>query len=58
MTMGHRDTDWEPTCVEGYNGYMIWDHDLGPHQINDGEIDGDIEFDRDEDGDLVFDDEQ
>jgi hypothetical protein len=56
--MGHRDTDWRPTCVEGYNGYMIWDHDVGPHQLNDGEVDGDIEFERDEDGNFVFEDDE
>lgn len=54
--MGRRETSWRPTCVEGYNGYMIWDHDFGPHQISDGEVDGDIEFERDEEGNLVFED--
>jgi hypothetical protein len=56
--MGHRDTDWRPTCVESYNGYMIWDHDVGPHQLNDGEVDGNIEFERDEDGNFVFEDDE
>lgn len=27
-----------------YNGYPVWDHDHGPHEINDGEVDGEIDF--------------
>ena len=59
--MTHKDTGWRPDAgVESYKGYEIWEYESGPHEINDGTVDGDIEFaqelkdrvlGRDEDGD-------
>jgi hypothetical protein len=27
-----------------YGGHEVWDHGIGPHEINDAEVDGKIEF--------------
>lgn len=43
--MSHKDTGWRPHLgMETYKGHEMWDHDIGPHQINDGEVDGEIEL--------------
>lgn len=40
----HR-TDWRPDPdLDSKHGREVWTH-IGPHEINDGEVDGDIEFD-------------
>ncbi|QSW99292.1 hypothetical protein [Haloterrigena alkaliphila] len=37
-------TDWRPKpTLARKRGREVWDHE-GPHRINDGEIDGEIEF--------------
>jgi hypothetical protein len=44
--MGHKDTGWRPRGgVESYRGYDLWEYEIGPHEVNDGEVDGDISFD-------------
>lgn len=43
--MAHQDSGWRPhLATETYNGYEVWDHGIGPHELNDGEVDGEIEF--------------
>lgn len=43
--MTHHDSGWRPTpAMETYDGFDVWDHNVGPHEINDGEVDGDIQF--------------
>ena len=39
----HKETDWEKAPDDRKRGHKIWDH-RGAHEINDGEVDGDIEF--------------
>ena len=37
-------TDWRPEpTLECKCGKEVWDHEA-PHRINDGEVDGEIEF--------------
>ncbi|SEO67871.1 hypothetical protein SAMN04487948_104134 [Halogranum amylolyticum] len=43
--MGHEDTGWRPKGVEPYKGHDIWEYKIGPHEVNEGEVDGDISFD-------------
>ena len=43
--MVNRDTGWRPKgAMEAYGGYEVWEYNVGPHQKNDGEVDGDIDF--------------
>ena len=43
--MTHKDGGWRPNLgMESYGGHDVWDHGIGPHEINDGEVDGKIEF--------------
>ena len=43
--MTHQDRGWRPDLgLEEYGGNELWDHGIGPHEINAGEVDGDIEF--------------
>lgn len=30
--------------MEAYGGYEVWEYNVGPHQKNEGEVDGDIDF--------------
>ncbi|MFB6302828.1 MAG: hypothetical protein ABEH78_08215 [Haloferacaceae archaeon] len=44
--MAHYDGGWRPRgATETYNGFEVWDHGIGPHELNHGEVDGDISFD-------------
>lgn len=49
--MGHDDkkrTNWRPhPAIEEIDGHEIWSH-TGPHEINDGEVDGEVSIDYDE----------
>ena len=46
LSMTHRDSGWRPKgATEKYNGFEVWDHGIWPNEINDGEVDGEIEFD-------------
>lgn len=43
--MTHEDSGWRPTAgMEGYGGHELWAYTVGPHQINEGEVDGDIDL--------------
>lgn len=38
------DSDWRPSPgLDSKHGREVWDH-RGPHQLNDAEVDGDIDF--------------
>lgn len=44
--MAHYDTGWRPKgATHNYNGYEVWDHGIGPHEVNQGQVDGEILFD-------------
>lgn len=44
--MSHEETGWRPKgAVEKYNGFEVYDHGIWPHEVNQGEVDGDISFD-------------
>ncbi|MFB6161204.1 MAG: hypothetical protein ABEJ61_08520 [Haloferacaceae archaeon] len=44
--MSHEDSGWRPKgAMEEFDGYEVWDHGIGAHQVNAGEVDGEIEFD-------------
>lgn len=30
--------------MDAYAGYEVWEYNLGPHQRNEGEVDGDVTF--------------
>lgn len=43
--MTHKDSGWRPHLgLQPYKGLELWDHDIGPHEINVGEVDGEITF--------------
>lgn len=43
--MTHKDGGWRPDLgLETFGGSELWDHGIGPHEINAGEVDGKIEF--------------
>lgn len=47
--MSHDDSGWRPKGgLESYKGYEVWEYEIGPHEVNPGETDGDIAFDDDE----------
>ena len=37
--------------MDAFGGYEIWEYERGPHQINEGEIDGEIDFQASDDAD-------
>lgn len=44
--MAHKDTGWRPDgSMDAYGGYEVWEYNIGPHEMNDGVVDGDIDFD-------------
>lgn len=44
--MVNRDSGWRPKgAMDAFGGYEIWEYNVGPHEINDGEVDGEIDFD-------------
>lgn len=44
--MAHQDSGWRPEpALETYNGFEVWDQGIGPHEFNEGEVDGEIAFD-------------
>lgn len=54
--MVNRDSGWRPKgMMDAYAGYgEMWEYNVGPHQINEGEKDGVIDFGADvEDGDFA-----
>lgn len=47
--MSHKDSGWRPKgAMESYKGMEVFDHGVGPHEVNEGEVDGDISFDLDD----------
>lgn len=43
--MTHKDGGWRPDVgMESFGGLELWDHGIGPHEINAAEVDGKIEF--------------
>ncbi|MFB6195994.1 MAG: hypothetical protein ABEI80_07460 [Haloplanus sp.] len=41
--MARKDMDWRPEgAVETYKGMEVWEYNIGPHERNLGEVDGDI----------------
>ncbi|WP_435178437.1 hypothetical protein [Halorussus sp. AFM4] len=43
--MAHRDVGWRPDLgLEEYGGHELWDHGIGPHEVNAAEVDGEIQF--------------
>jgi hypothetical protein len=41
--MTKRDLDWRPKgAAETYRGKEVWEYNVGPHELNEGETDGDI----------------
>ncbi|WP_199174957.1 hypothetical protein [Halegenticoccus soli] len=43
--MSHKDSGWKPKCgLESYRGHDVWEYECGPHEVNQGEVDGVIEF--------------
>jgi len=49
--MAHKDSGWRPEgAMDAFGDYEVWEYNLGPHQINEGEVDGEIDFGKYEDG--------
>jgi len=41
--MTKKDLDWRPKgASESYRGREVWEYNIAPHELNEGEIDGDI----------------
>jgi hypothetical protein len=41
--MTKKDLDWRPKTGSGtYRGKELWEYNIAPHELNEGEIDGDI----------------
>lgn len=41
--MTKRDLDWRPKGAgDTYRGREVWEYNIAPHELNEGEIDGDI----------------
>lgn len=42
--MTHKDSGWRPhLAMHTYEGLEVWDHNVGPHQINNGEVESEAE---------------
>lgn len=54
--MAHKDSGWRPDgAMDAFSYYEVWEYNLGPHEINEGEVDGKIDFDeyQDEEGEFA-----
>ncbi|AXG07728.1 hypothetical protein DU500_15550 [Haloplanus rubicundus] len=41
--MTKRDLGWRPDgAADTYRGHEVWEYNIAPHEINEGETDGDI----------------
>lgn len=41
--MANQDTGWRPKgAMDAYKGYEVWEYNIGPHESNEGEVDGDV----------------
>lgn len=53
--MVNRDSGWRPDgAMDAFGGYEIWEYNVGPHEINDGEVDGEIDYSPYLEGDETF----
>ena len=44
--MVNHDSGWRPKGgLQEYDGDEVWEYDIGPHQINPGEVDGEVDLD-------------
>lgn len=52
--MANKDTGWRPKgAMDAYGDYEVWEYNIGPHETNEGEVDGVVELlDEDEDGEV------
>jgi hypothetical protein len=47
-SMAHHDSGWRPKgAVETHNGFEVYDHGILPHEVNHGEVDGEVDLDVD-----------
>ncbi|QKY19026.1 hypothetical protein B4589_001050 [Halolamina sp. CBA1230] len=45
--MVNRDSGWRPDgAMDAFGGYEIWEYNVGPHEVNVGEVDGSIDFEK------------
>lgn len=52
--MANEDTGWRPKgAMATYNGYEVWEYNVGPHQKNLGEVDGEIDLEDIETDEIV-----
>ncbi|MFB6157133.1 MAG: hypothetical protein ABEJ34_04765 [Haloferacaceae archaeon] len=43
--MANKDLDWRPDgAMETYRGMEVWEYKIGPHHLNEGEVDGDLDL--------------
>lgn len=43
--MVRKDTGWQPQVgVETYEGFLLWDHDVGPHEVTVADEPEDVSF--------------
>lgn len=51
--MVNRDSGWRPKgAMDAFGDYEVWEYNVGPHELNEGEVDGEIHF-----GDFLDEDE-
>ncbi|WP_053947772.1 hypothetical protein [Halolamina sediminis] len=52
--MAFKDSGWRPEgAMDAFGDYEVWEYERGPHEINTGEVDGEIDFEKYEDGDFA-----
>ena len=43
--MVKRDSGWRPDgAMDAFGDYEVWEYNVGPHELNEGEVDGQIDF--------------
>ncbi|MFB6304216.1 MAG: hypothetical protein ABEH47_03545 [Haloferacaceae archaeon] len=43
--MAHEELDWRPDgAMETYRGMEVWEYNVGPHQLTEGEVDGEVDL--------------
>jgi len=48
--MANKDTGWRPKgAIHPYKGREVWEYEIGPHEVNVGEVDGDVTISGDDD---------
>ena len=44
--MVNKDSGWRPKGgLQTFEGHEVWEYEIGPHQINPGEVDGEVTLD-------------